>query len=149
MLSERFLCLCFGSFLKSENWGLPPVMWHCQCLFDAFSPTLLYMSLKDTVLVVWSLFHCYIFLVNCSFISIWSITISFLRFHSSCQFIWYHYWLLCPHTQLFFFFFLVSICLVHIFQPFISNFLVFSEFHVECIIAFLYYLSVCQLADKF
>lgn len=105
MLSERFLCLCFGSFLKSENWGLPPVTWHCQCLFDAFSPTLLYMSLKDTVLVVWSLFHCYIFLVNCSFISIWSITISFLRFHSSCQFIWYHYWLLCPHTQLFFFFF--------------------------------------------
>ena len=59
-----------------------------------------------------SLFHCYVFLVNCSFISIWSITLSFLCFHSSCQFIWYHYWFVCPPPHLslsLFFFFLVRI----------------------------------------
>ena len=56
-----------------------------------------------------SLFHCYVFLVNCSFISIWSITICFLCFHSSCQFIWYRYWFVCPLPHLSLFFFLVRI----------------------------------------
>ena len=148
MLSEHFLCLCFGSFLKSENQGLPTVTWHCQFLFDAFSPDCVVhepqrYSLSRVEFI--SLLHILgeLFLhINMKYYYFFSTFSQQLPIYMISLLV-----SLPPHPALFFF--LVSICLVHIFQPFISNFLVFSEFHVECIIAFLYYLSVCQLADKF
>lgn len=149
---KQIFIIC--AYFLASFWKRNINISHCAVSLPMFFVCLMYCDfvfciskVYSQVCKVFSLLHI---LGRCSFYQYEALLfISFIIFHSSCH--------LVP-LSLYMPLFLVSICLVHIFQLFISNFssyFVFSVFltrsmRLECVIdVFLLSESLCLLIDEF